>query len=437
MTQLAVIADDLTGANDTAVQFAKRNISSCVRINFDQQKLAHEMADVVVIDTNSRDIKAIEAYQKVKQTCEKLQDSGIVHIYKKIDSTLRGNIGAEIEAAASVFLPTVVIIAPAFPGNQRVTIGGCHFLDGVPIALTEMAHAPKSPINESQIIDVLREQTDVLIGLISMETVKQGAAQISAAIRLCLKRGEKWIVFDASEDKHLDYIVEAAKTYNKLLWVGSAGLAEHLPAIYQWKVSKRVVGIKTSGPILIVAGSVSKTTQLQIQEVVTHTKINLIKLNVASLLENQYEEIQRCIKSANSLLGKGSDVLLASATQDADVKQALEAGLKYKLVGSEVSEYTARAMGDVAKNVVGSHLAGVILTGGDTAIHVCKALGAEGIEILEEVAMGIPLGRLVGGACSGLQVITKAGAFGGSDSFVKAMEAIRKVKEQEDIKESM
>lgn len=437
MTQLAVIADDLTGANDTAVQFAKRNISSCVRINFDQPKLAHEMADVVVIDTNSRDINAIEAYQKVKQTCEKLQDSGIVHIYKKIDSTLRGNLGAEIEAAASVFLPTVVIIAPAFPGNQRITIGGCHFLDGVPIALTEMAHAPKSPINESQIIDVLREQTDVLIGLISLETVKQGAAQIAAAIRQCLKRDEKWIVFDAAEDKHLGYIVEAAKVYKQLLWVGSAGLAEYLPSIYQWKPSKRVVGIKTSGPILIVAGSVSKTTQTQIQEVLTHTKINLIKLNAAGLLENQSEEIKRCVKSVNSLLEKGSDVLLASATLDADVKQAIEAGIKYKLVGSEVSEYTARALGEVAKTVVGSHLAGVILTGGDTAIHVCKALGAEGIEILEEVAMGIPLGRLVGGPCSGLQVITKAGAFGGSNSFIQAMDAIRKVKEHEDIKESM
>lgn len=52
----------------------------------------------------------------------------ILNVYiKKIDSTLRGNLGAEIKAVDDVFNPDIVIIAPAYPANQRVTIGGYHY----------------------------------------------------------------------------------------------------------------------------------------------------------------------------------------------------------------------------------------------------------------------------------------------------------------------
>ena len=97
MIKLAAIADDLTGANDTALQFAKRNIKSCVKINFANDDFTQDK-DVIVIDSDSRDLNANEAYEKVHDICSAIKQYDIRCIYKKIDSTLRGNIGAEIKA---------------------------------------------------------------------------------------------------------------------------------------------------------------------------------------------------------------------------------------------------------------------------------------------------------------------------------------------------
>ncbi|MEN6412272.1 MAG: four-carbon acid sugar kinase family protein [Veillonellales bacterium] len=426
MVKLAVIADDITGANDTAVQFAKHNIRSRVRIDFDQQKLLHEPADVIVVDTESRDIAPAEAYRKVKTVCEALQTSGVKNIYKKVDSTLRGNLGAEIEAAAMVFQPELVVIAPAFPGNQRTTVGGYHLLANLPIELTEIAHAPKSPVNESRIVELLHTQTDSKIGLISLSTVMAGAGAIKQAIRHCLDRGESWIVFDAVLDEHLRLIVKTAQDYHNVLWVGSAGMAEQLPDFYQWSVEPQTAVIPGKGAVLVIAGSVSKVTQAQINAVLNLSNIQMIRMDAAKLIQNQEREIERCIKQAKVLLEQEKDVLIASAVDDYDVVDAVTAGKGLGISSTEVSEYTAAAFGTLAAGLADVQLAGMVLTGGDTAIHVCRALEAEAIEVLEQVTAGIPLCRLVGGRCNGLLVITKAGAFGNEDSFILSLQAMRK-----------
>ncbi len=427
MIKLAVIADDITGANDTAVQFSKRNISSCVRIDFDPEKILKETADVIVIDTDSRDIAPAAAYDRVRTVCEVLRDSGIKGIYKKVDSTLRGNLGAEIEATAAVFQPEIVVIAPAFPSNKRVTVGGYHLLDQIPIELTEIAHAPKSPVDESRIVELLHKQTQSKIGLISLHVVIKGLEAVKQAIQQCLECGEKWIVFDAVLDEHLECIVKATQSYQRALWVGSAGLAEQLTDFYEWSAEQKNIGIGAKGPVLMIAGSVSKVTQVQISTALNLPNIALVKMDVANLIHNKESEIRQCAKHAKTQLNQGKDVVIASAVDDSDVLAAVEAGKKCGLSSTEVSEQTAVALGEIAIQLTDYQLAGMVLTGGDTAIHVCRSLGAEAIEIFEEVAVGIPLGRLVGGLCNGLQVVTKAGAFGQEDAFVLSIKAMRRV----------
>jgi uncharacterized protein YgbK (DUF1537 family) len=155
----------------------------------------------------------------------------------------------------------------------------------------------------------------------------------------------------------------------------------------------------------------------------------LIKINGTNLIQNKADEVQRCISEAKAMLAAGKDILLASAVTDEDVFSAVTAGKECGLSSVEVSEQTAAALGDVTKGLTDYELSGMVLTGGDTAIHVCRALGAEAIEIIKEVTVGIPLGRLVGGKLSGLQVVTKAGAFGNEESLVLAIKAIRPINE--------
>lgn len=426
MIKLAVIADDLTGANDTAVQFAKHNISSVVSIDFAKQNVLENNADVVVIDTDSRDVTAKEAYQKVKDICEILKENDILHIYKKVDSTLRGNLGAEIEAAATVMDSKVVVIVPAFPRNQRMTVGGYHLLNGIPLELTEIAHSPKSPVDESRIVELLQRQTSCQIGLISFQDVIKGVACIRERIAECLQQGEKWIVFDTVKEEHLKMIVEAVKDHENILWVGSAGLADYLPDLYPWSFCEHKSITCEDAPVLIVAGSISEITQKQIAKVLDEPNMQLVKVDVAQLIQDKTAEMQRCVAQLRTCFEQGQNVLLASAVNKKDVELSMATGWQYKMSEPEVSEQTATAMGSIVKELVDIKLSGMVLTGGDTAIHVCRALAAEAIEIVEEVAVGIPLGRLVGGSCDGLQVVTKAGAFGEADSFVKAIAAIQK-----------
>lgn len=176
----------------------------------------------------------------------------------------------------------------------------------------------------------------------------------------------------------------------------------------------------------MVAGSVSKTTQAQMAMLLQKKDIPLVKLQVSALLDREKEEMQRCLQEVQACLQKNRDVLLASAVSDEDVAAAVEAGARYNLRGCEVSEKIAAALGAIAAEAAKDALAGMVLTGGDTAIHVCRSLGVKAIEIIEEVAVGIPLGRLVGGVCPGVPVITKAGAFGEEDSFVVSLQALRK-----------
>lgn len=425
MVKLAVIADDLTGANDTAVQFAKHQIKSRVRLDFSPQKLLQETADVMVIDTDSRNVDAAEAYSRVKKVCEILCDSGIRNIYKKVDSTLRGNLGAEIAAVSDVFQPEIVVIAPAFPSHNRVTIGGYHLLNNLPIELTEIAHAPKTPVTESRIVNLLTKQRNTPIGSISLHTVMAGTEAIKQAVDECSAQGKKWIVFDAVLDEHLQAIVQSMNSETRVLWVGSAGLAEQLPDFYEWSPKQQNSFLAESGPALVVAGSVSKVTQEQIGTVLKQGELGLVKINVVNLLKSRDEEISHCISQVKNFLAQEQDVLIASAVCDRDVADALLYGQKEGIDGNSVSEQTAVALGKIVAQSIDRPLAGMVLTGGDTAIHICRALEAEAMEVLTEVAVGIPLCRLVGGRCNEMMVVTKAGAFGDPDSFVTAMRAIR------------
>lgn len=425
MIKLAVIADDLTGANDTAVQFAKHHIRSCVKMDFDQEALNQEDNDVVVIDTDSRDIAADLANQRVRKVCELLKSNGVVNVYKKVDSTLRGNLGAEIEAVTEVFSPEVVIIAPAFPSNRRTTIGGYHLLDCIPIELTEIAYAPKSPVKESRVVELLKKQTDAKIGLIPLHIMIKGEAAIKAAINRHLAERTKWIVFDTATDEDLRAIVNAARGYKKILWVGSAGLADCLPQVYEWSPYHADEVEDENGKVLIISGSVSKITQRQITEVLTLDNVGLVKLDIAAMFDNREAEVSRCVTSVKEFAGQDKHVVLAGCIGDEDVEAAVKLGGIHGLNNAEVSERMACVLAEIGKALTDVKWAGMVLTGGDTAIHVCRALEAGAIDVLAEVAVGIPLGRLRGGVCCGLRVITKAGAFGEDDSFVRAIQAIQ------------
>ena len=111
--RVGIIADDYTGAADTGVQFSKKRLKTSIVRDLKRIEKTAERVDVLVFDTESRGDPKEVAYKKVALAAEEFKKTGVEIIYKKIDSTLRGNLGVELDAAIDTLNVSAVILCPA------------------------------------------------------------------------------------------------------------------------------------------------------------------------------------------------------------------------------------------------------------------------------------------------------------------------------------
>ena len=218
---LGIIADDLTGSLDTGVQFSKWGLTSLVSL---RGHPAPETA-CVIMNTDSRAVPPDVAAERVGRAARLLRGR---LVYKKIDSTLRGNLGAEITAAMQELGMKKAVVVPALPANGRTTLGGRLFIRGVPLDQTGFARDPRNAIDESHIPTLLQQHTGRHVGSVDIDIVEQGTEAIREAIARC---PEGFVVVDVEIQKHLaDIALAVIQAKEAWLPVGSAGLAEELPA---------------------------------------------------------------------------------------------------------------------------------------------------------------------------------------------------------------
>ena len=129
MPKILIIADDLTGANDSAVQFAERGFSVATMLCSDDGTIRGPLpdAEVLAVSTESRNVGPERAVELVDQVLPGLIEGFAPDVvFKKIDSTLRGNPGVETQYVASL-LGQPAVVAPAYPQNGR-TVGHGYLL---------------------------------------------------------------------------------------------------------------------------------------------------------------------------------------------------------------------------------------------------------------------------------------------------------------------
>ncbi len=412
MSKYLIIADDFTGANDTGVQLKRKGIDTNVVFSSMSIRAAlkeeQESLGAVVIDTESRGLTKEESYDTVINALAGLNLYSYSHIIKKVDSTLRGNIAKEIKAIDKLYCSGVIIFAPALPDLSRTTIDGVHRLNGIPITLTEMGKDPKSPVKEDRLVEILREEFCEEIKHFSLEEVSSG--------RIDLSQGRIYS-FDAVENTHLREIIKAAiATGKKVLWVGSAALADNIMEME-----------KNTEPVLSIIASLSSVTRKQIRYA-ENKGVHLVKVDIPAIIQGEGKK-QGYIQEAVEKLKLGIDTLvLSSASYDYEAYEKtfeLCKGLSIDI--REAAELTQDYIGALGEEILRQvKVSGVFLTGGDTAIGFFKKVQAQGSKILGEVSIGLPMMSLNGGCFHGLKVITKAGAFGGEDAIYYS---IRKLKE--------
>jgi len=423
MKKIAVIADDLTGANDTGVQFAKQGLATVVLMGT-THFAAGDAVDVLVVDTNSRAVSPADAYRQVAQAAALVKGGRFDAVYKKVDSTLRGNVGVEIDAIMDTCGYQLAVVAPAFPKNGRVTVGGLHLLNCAPLEATEIARDPKFPVKESHLPTLLATQTKRKVGHIGLKTVIAGQSAIEAELARLCQAGMEVVVCDIWQDEQFGALAGAiVKLAIPTLWVGSAGLAEYLPAALG-------LGGGQSGraPVAVIAGSVSNVTRGQIAKLTERPDMVYVMVTPVALLttEARQAEVERCYQAAAAAVAAGKNAVIASGYSDDIVATTKAQAQKLGLDSQQTGTLIAEGLGEIGKALaLNLTLSGLVLTGGDIAVAVCTALEATGLKVSTEVAPGIPLGALQGGLRDGLRVVTKAGAFGSEDALAKAVDSLK------------
>ena len=430
MKQLAIITDDLTSATDCGIQVARSGLDTLVLLGEYEADVNTHGASVISIDTDTRSLPPSKAYRIVKEATINIQADGYENIYKSLDSTLRGNLGAEIDAVMDVYGFDFAVVAPAFPHYGRTTINGRHYLRGVPLTQTEFANDPKSPVKEDDLVKLFSSQSRRGAGLLKLDTLRSGVTAVSERISSLRSQGVELVVFDAQVEEDLDRIVQTvSKTGRRVLWVGSTGLARCVPQALNIQTRKTPRKDTLSGRSrgMLVSGSTSEITETQIDILKTQPGVFAVEmkpLEIISSGERAREEVERCRSQLVDALKKGNDIVLHVPTSRAEVVTTKAEGRELGLDEEQVPIIISEALAEITRQVVDAFkLRGLILTGGDTAKTVCTRLGGIGIELLKEVEPGIPLGYLVGPA--ELLVVTKAGGFGTPRVLVNSLKMLK------------
>ena len=418
--EVAIIADDLTGAADSGVQLARSGYRTAVLFRGAPVPSGNDL-DAVAVDTDSRSLQACFAAKRVMEAGHAVREARIV--YKKIDSTLRGPIGAELAAVLAATRRKKVLVAPAFPSAGRETRGGTQLVHGEPVHETDLSKDPVAPVLESHIPSVLAHDFHSIIAL-SVTDVRNGEP-----LRDALESGS-CVVADAESDADLEALVRAAPNPSSILWVGSAGLARALGEIYPGPRNGVLPGaFAPASGVLAVVGSINEVAREQLRRLSEEPGVSTVYLNTVALLSGSYEEtIGEAAEAVRVILSSARGAALCS-TAGEEVDSALRGESAAK---NEVSERVSGALAEVVAGLSSEDLFdALILTGGDTAVRVAGVLGATGIFLEGEIETGMPVGTLDGSRP--YRVVTKAGGFGSPDTLCDAFRALVKPRENGEV----
>jgi D-threonate/D-erythronate kinase len=398
--QYAIIADDLTGSLDTGLQFHKKGLTTYVPLNWSRPFF---QGQALVLNTHSRNIPGEEAYLRVFKACKKFETK---RLYKKIDSTMRGNVGKEVLAILDARKIARAIVVPTVPVMGRTVEKGILRVHGIPLLRTPYAQDPFHPIFTSRPQDLLARETGEPVGFIGLNSIRKGPSFLAGKID---SHPARILALDAVFQTDLRAIAAACDLLpEKVLPCGSVSLADELSIPLPLNKERTRKG--SNGPILIISASRNPRTREQIVQARESFSFPLMEPDLHALTHPRLgrREIQRLGTQIPPLLTREKGLILTTTFQN-------------HISGQE--EAIPKALGRVAASVLKQNrLGGLVLTGGDLAMGIYTRLSATALRIEDEVSPGIPCSILADGPFADLRLVTKAGGFGEKDALVKIIQ---------------
>ena len=424
-----VIADDLTGANDTGVQFVKNNYKTMVSILEDESLdiVVPDDLDVFVIDTETRETGEKIARNRIKNIFEKLNINKEDIVYKKVDSTLRGNVGVEIEGIMNILKKDICIFSPSFPSQQRITMGRYLIVQQKLLGSSEYSSNNLKQVENSFIPFLLKKQTDFPVGQIDLKDVAKGPKTILSKINELYQKGNKIIVIDSTNEEHLRDIFASGLKFNEsVLFSGSAGLANHFPNVNNNNEDLKIKIEDNKGPVIVVVGSRNSIMEDQVNYLKNRLNFTELKIDLEQVFSNKDRILDNyAAEGIKAIKGNHDLVIHTAAIYNEEKLINKKLMLKYHLSFRELEVEIKTFLGElISKIVENSDARNLILTGGDVALGVCKELGIYNMNILDELLPGIPL-AIANYKNYNINIVTKAGGFGKEDTLYNLINKLK------------
>lgn len=401
-----VVADDLTGASDTLVQFVPVSEATIVYPSLERFERAVANGQLggagralaLAVSTESRHLQPAAAGVRVARAHRAALRLSPRLLFQKVDSAMRGNPGAELDAYARAAGARRLLMTPAFPPSRRTVRNGMLLVDNLPIVQTSDGADPRTPLPFASIPRLLGAQTSLPVT--ALPAVPDTIAGLPDGIA----------VVDAQDDADLDriarFVLAAGLEHAASGSAGLAGaLARGLPSVARtatpYEFARR-------GGVLVVCGSPHATIAAQLTWLAERAAVPLRRIAATgadrSVRDATLGDLDRwglALVCAPPLKGSGQP----GRTEPAAVLARLA------VLTSEIAAAT--------------EVGALVLSGGDTAAAVCDALGVDRVELIGQVFPGAPFGRIAGGLADGTALATKSGAHGEPDGLIRIVAVLR------------
>ncbi len=277
MAACVVVADDLTGANATGVLLTRMQYraSTVMSLSESDQDVIRD-CDCVLFPTDSRGVDAQEAYRRVSEAVEKLKGEQVQLYCKRIDSTLRGNLGSETDAMLDCLGDDyIAIVAPCFPSSGRIVIGNYMLVNGIPLHKTNIALDPKCPVKISEVDKLFQAQSKYKVRSIQISNMMKGVHALADQISEARRDGVRIITFDCVTQEDLELIADAC------LVSGEKIIAVD-PGAFTATLARKIIKPRMErrkNRILVLIGSVNSNTTAQMEELWLSQKTGKIFVN--------------------------------------------------------------------------------------------------------------------------------------------------------------
>ncbi len=403
--KIIIIADDLTGAADTGVQFLGMTGHSMKMSSLDH-KISDSPCGGLSIHTQTRNDSELTAKLAMDRAADIARRMKPEIIYKKVDSCLRGHMGLELGALVRNMQFKGALVAPAYPTFGRVTRQGLHYVGDKLVSESEVARDPIRPVTDPSLANIIGQHNDCAVKNLPLELVQRGVQAVAEAISEMLSHGGAPVLIaaDAATDHDLDVLAEAGlKFKDSLIFTGSAGLAGGLSRVTAGERPPLPEPFKPSAPIIYFGGSMSQNLKNQIKALVEAGHAESLTLDIHELIE--------CDGDMPMPAPPAEGKSLALVLSQSDGSQA----------GEEFSHRLITAFGTFAANLVRAMRPGTIfMSGGDTAQAALSSLTINEVWLRREIMPG-----MVYMEADRMGIITKAGSFGPPDLLVELHKSVK------------